>query len=49
VTYEKEIKPLTPGLPLDFPVESPKLPLKDRLKGFSEVDLTYSEASALEE
>jgi len=46
---EEDIKPLTPGLPLDFPVERPKLPLEERLKGFAEVDLTCSEASALEE
>lgn len=46
---EERVKPVLPGLPVDFRVEAPKLPLEERLKSFAEVDSTYSEASAVEE
>jgi len=46
---EERMTFLTPGLPVSFPVETSKLPLGERLKGFREVDATYSEGSAVEE
>jgi NADPH-dependent glutamate synthase beta subunit-like oxidoreductase len=46
---ETKMTSLTPGLPVGFPVETSKLPLGERLKGFTEVDITYSEGSAVEE
>ena len=46
---EERMTSLTPGLPVGFPVETSKLPLGERLKGFTEVDITYSEGSAVEE
>lgn len=46
---EKSITSLTPGLPVDFRFETPKLPVEERLESFAEVDSTYSEASALKE
>jgi len=49
VPPEEGVKPLTPGLPVGFPVEHPKLPPEERLKDFAEVEATYSEASAAEE
>ncbi len=49
VLPEEKVKPLTLGLPVGFPVETPKQALGERLKGFTEVDTTYSEGSAVEE
>jgi NADPH-dependent glutamate synthase beta subunit-like oxidoreductase len=46
---EEKVTPLMPGLPVDFLVETSKLTLEERLKGFAEVDFTYSEVSAVKE
>jgi NADPH-dependent glutamate synthase beta subunit-like oxidoreductase len=46
---EERVEPLLSGLPVGFRVEAPKLSLQERLKSFTEVDFTYSEASAIEE